>query len=112
MGYDFNRGRLDLSTHPFTIDIHPSDVRITTRVSETNFLEALSSTIHEVGHGLYEQGLDSEWAGIPFGTARSMGARIAIALVGNLYLPIKTVLGGPITHLTKAISRYELIQCR
>lgn len=86
MGYDFNRGRLDLSTHPFTIDIHPSDVRITTRVSETNFLEALSSTIHEVGHGLYEQGLDSEWAGTPFGTARSMGVHESQSRLWEIYI--------------------------
>lgn len=71
--YDFNRGRLDTSAHPFTIDSHPSDVRITTRVSKSNILEALSSTIHEVGHGLYEQGLDADWIGTPFGMARSMG---------------------------------------
>ena len=65
MGYDMARGRLDISTHPFTIDIHPSDVRITTRINPNNLFESISSTIHEVGHGLYEQGLDTNWSFSP-----------------------------------------------
>ncbi|MGA0242200.1 MAG: carboxypeptidase M32 [Candidatus Marinamargulisbacteria bacterium] len=72
MGYDTTRGRLDISTHPFTIDIHPTDVRITTRINPDDLMESVSSTIHEVGHGLYEQGLDPDWAGTPYGAARSM----------------------------------------
>ena len=73
MGYNTDSGRLDLSTHPFTIDIHPSDVRITTRVNPNCLFESVSSTIHEIGHGLYEQGLDPAWAFTPYGAARSMG---------------------------------------
>jgi carboxypeptidase Taq len=73
MGYDFNRGRQDISTHPFTIDISPSDVRITTRVDERKLMEALSSTIHEGGHGLYEQGLDTDYLGTPFCESVSLG---------------------------------------
>ncbi|MGC6366741.1 MAG: carboxypeptidase M32 [Candidatus Marinamargulisbacteria bacterium] len=73
MGYDMARGRLDISTHPFTIDIHPSDVRITTRINPNNLFESISSTIHEVGHGLYEQGLDTNWSFSPYGKSRSMG---------------------------------------
>ena len=73
LGYDTARGRLDISTHPFTIDIHPTDVRITTRANENYLFESISSTTHEVGHGLYEQGLDPMWAGTPYGAARSMG---------------------------------------
>ena len=72
VGYNTSRGRLDISTHPFTIDIHPTDVRITTRVDPNNLLESISSTLHELGHGLYEQGLDPEWAYTPYGQARSM----------------------------------------
>ncbi|MGH7910687.1 MAG: carboxypeptidase M32, partial [Candidatus Dormibacteraceae bacterium] len=54
MGYDLQRGRLDLSTHPFTIGLGRGDVRITTRVESG--LTSLYSTIHEAGHGMYEQG--------------------------------------------------------
>lgn len=73
MGYDFNRGRQDRSAHPFTINFHPTDVRITTRVDEHDFASAFGSTVHEGGHGLYEQGLKPEWFGTPFGDAISYG---------------------------------------
>ncbi len=73
MGYDLTRGRQDKSAHPFTIDMHPTDVRITTRIDEHDLLSGLSSTVHEGGHGLYEQGLDPEWYGTPFGQAISFG---------------------------------------
>ena len=49
------RGRLDVSTHPFTGGPHPTDVRITTRYSSDNWLEGMAGTVHEVGHALYEQ---------------------------------------------------------
>ena len=73
MGYDFNRGRLDLSAHPFTTSFHPTDVRVTTRVFEKNLPSCLFSCIHEGGHGLYEQGLPQEQYGTPLGEAISLG---------------------------------------
>ena len=57
MGYDTNRGRLDLSAHPFTTTLGPDDVRVTTRYDENLVLSGLFSNIHEAGHGLYEQGM-------------------------------------------------------
>ena len=57
VGYDFKAGRLDTSAHPFTDGLAPGDTRITTRYSETGFMESLYSTLHEAGHALYEQGL-------------------------------------------------------
>jgi carboxypeptidase Taq len=86
MGYSTDHGRLDVSAHPFTIDIHPSDVRITTRVDTDHLFESLSSTIHEVGHALYEQGLDPEWAGTPFGAARSMGIHESQSRLWELFI--------------------------
>ncbi|MDG2265128.1 MAG: carboxypeptidase M32 [Candidatus Marinamargulisbacteria bacterium] len=73
MGFDFNRGRQDQSAHPFTTTFGLNDVRITTRFSDTDILEGLSSTIHEGGHALYEQGLDPQWADTPLGSACSLG---------------------------------------
>ena len=55
MGYDFERGRLDLSAHPFTTSFHPTDVRVTTRIYEHELQSCLFSCIHEGGHGLYDQ---------------------------------------------------------
>ncbi|RAP32339.1 carboxypeptidase [Candidatus Marinamargulisbacteria bacterium SCGC AG-414-C22] len=73
LGYDFDKGRQDISTHPFTIDFHPSDVRITTRINTNDPLEAITSTIHEAGHAFYEMGLDPKWFGTPLGEACSLG---------------------------------------
>lgn len=73
LGYDFGAGRLDISPHPFTIDFHTTDVRITTRYNEKDFWEALGSTIHETGHALYQQGLSVEGFGTPLGEPVSLG---------------------------------------
>jgi len=73
MGFDFGRGRLDRSTHPFCGGSHPGDVRITTRFREDNVVDALGSTMHESGHGIYEQGLPMEHVGTPLGEAVSLG---------------------------------------
>jgi carboxypeptidase Taq len=55
-GYDFNRGRLDLTHHPFEIPLAIGDVRITTRVKENDLGECMFSIFHEAGHAMYEQG--------------------------------------------------------
>lgn len=72
MGYDFDRGRQDLSAHPFTTSFSPMDVRVTTRVDEDDFAYMLWSTIHEGGHALYEQGLPVEDYGLPTGSYLSL----------------------------------------
>ena len=73
MGYDFEKGRLDLSAHPFTTSFHPTDVRVTTRVNEYDLPSCLFSCIHEGGHGLYDQGLDPAYYGTPLGESVSLG---------------------------------------
>lgn len=73
MGYDFQRGRLDLSAHPFTTSFHPTDVRVTTRVFEHDLPSCLFSCIHEGGHGLYDQGLPAEHYGTPLAEPISLG---------------------------------------
>ena len=73
IGFDFKRGRQDKSTHPFTLDMGRNDVRITTRLKEDDFTEAFSSTIHELGHALYQQGLPEAWQGIAVGESVSLG---------------------------------------
>ena len=69
IGFDFNRGRLDTSTHPFCSGTHCNDIRLTTRFHEDNVNDALGSTMHECGHGIYEQGLLEEHIGTPMGEA-------------------------------------------
>ncbi|SEM58176.1 carboxypeptidase Taq Metallo peptidase. MEROPS family M32 [Gemmobacter aquatilis] len=71
-GYDFTRGRLDLAVHPFSSG-SANDVRITTRVVETDPFNCFYSTIHEVGHACYELGIDPDYLFTPLGAGVSMG---------------------------------------
>lgn len=73
IGFDFNRGRLDRSTHPFCGGTHCNDVRMTTRYTETCLNDGLGSTMHEAGHGMYEQGLSEAYIGTPMGQSVSLG---------------------------------------
>ena len=73
IGFDFAAGRIDTTTHPFATGLHPQDVRITTRYRQNDPLYSLGSTIHEAGHGLYEQGLPYEHFGTPLAESVSLG---------------------------------------
>jgi len=73
LGFDFQAGRIDTTTHPFCTTLGPRDVRLTTRYMESDFTSSLFGVLHEAGHGLYEQGLDSDDFGLPSGTAVSLG---------------------------------------
>ncbi|MGL5539948.1 MAG: carboxypeptidase M32, partial [Aeromonas veronii] len=55
LGFDFAHGRLDVSSHPFCGGV-PTDVRITTRYNEQEFISSLMGIVHETGHARYEQG--------------------------------------------------------
>ena len=72
LGFDFDGGRLDVSTHPFCGGV-AEDVRITTRYREDDFIQAMMGIVHETGHARYEQRLPREWVHLPLGVARSMG---------------------------------------
>lgn len=72
-GFDFERGRQDLSGHPFATSLGAGDVRITTRVKEADLSEALFSSLHEAGHGMYEQGIDGALHGTPLASGTSVG---------------------------------------
>jgi carboxypeptidase Taq len=73
VGFDRSAGRLDVTVHPFCSGIGPGDCRITTRYNEHAFAEAFFGTLHETGHGIYEQNLPIEHFGTPLGTACSLG---------------------------------------
>ena len=73
IGFDFDRGRLDTTEHPFCTTMGPDDCRITTRWAEHFLPTALFGVLHEAGHGLYEQGLPRDWYGLPPGEAASLG---------------------------------------
>ncbi len=60
IGFDFNAGRVDESTHPFCDGFGPGDTRMTNRYRSDGWADALGTVLHESGHGLYEQGLPKE----------------------------------------------------
>jgi len=72
-GFDFDAGRLDVTTHPFCSGIGPGDCRITTRYNLRHFNDAFFGILHEAGHGIYDQGLDPAHYGTPLGSAVSLG---------------------------------------
>ena len=73
LGFDFKRGRLDETAHPFTTTLGSSDVRITTRYNKNFFPTAIFGTIHECGHGLYELGFDPALHGTLLAEGASLG---------------------------------------
>lgn len=73
IGFDFEAGRIDTTTHPFCTTLGPRDVRLTTRYMESDFTSSLFGVLHEAGHGLYEQGLPEDDFGLPSGSAVSLG---------------------------------------
>ena len=73
LGYDFNRGRLDRTPHPFSISFSINDVRITNRIDENYLSGAFFSTIHESGHAMYEQNINKDFEGTFLAQGASMG---------------------------------------
>lgn len=73
IGFDFRRGRLDVTAHPFCSGMGPHDCRITTRYDENFFPTAFFGILHEAGHGIYDQGLRSDTYGLPLSEAVSLG---------------------------------------
>ena len=72
-GFDFSRGRQDKSLHPFTTSFSTGDVRLTTRVDANYLPSALFGTLHECGHGLYEQGISPALERTSLDDGASMG---------------------------------------
>ena len=80
VGFDFSRGRLDVSLHPFCGGA-TDDVRITTRYDESDFVKALMGVLHETGHAMYEQGLPAAWHYQPVGEARGLALHESQSLI-------------------------------
>ena len=73
IGFDFKAGRRDASTHPFCGGPNPDDVRWTTRYDESDPFGSLYGSLHETGHGLYEQGRPRNLDFQPAGSANGLG---------------------------------------
>lgn len=84
LGFNFNHGRLDVSHHPFCGGV-PTDVRITTRYNEKEFITAAMGICHETGHARYEQGLPADYRGQPVGKALGMAIHESQSLLVEMY---------------------------
>ena len=71
LGFDFSKGRIDKSIHPFCGG-STDDVRITTRFDENDSFSCFDALMHETGHALYEQGLPKKWIHQPLGSSAGM----------------------------------------
>jgi carboxypeptidase Taq len=105
LGFDFEHGRLDISTHPFCGGT-PQDVRITTRYDEQDFTSALFGVIHETGHALYEQNLPQQWLNQPVGKAVGM----AMHESQSLFMEMQVARSQPYAHYFAKLLRHELGQ--
>jgi carboxypeptidase Taq len=101
LGFDFDRGRLDVSVHPFCGGAS-GDVRITTRYREDDFAPAMMGVAHETGHALYELNRPAAWRGLPAGQARGMAVHESQSLFVEMQLcrsrPMMGVLAGLVTE--------------
>lgn len=84
LGFDFQKGRLDISHHPFCGGV-AGDIRITTRYNETEFVTAAMAICHETGHARYEQGLPVQWRGQPVGRSLGMAIHESQSLLVEMY---------------------------
>ncbi|MCU7916768.1 MAG: carboxypeptidase M32 [Candidatus Thiodiazotropha sp. (ex Epidulcina cf. delphinae)] len=85
VGFDIQRGRLDVSHHPSCGGV-PDDVRITTRYNRADFTRALMGALHEAGHAKYEQHLPAGWRNQPVGLACSLGIHESQSLLQEMHI--------------------------
>ena len=104
VGFDFERGRLDVSHHPFCGG-DPDDTRITTRYNENDFLESMFAVLHETGHAMYEQGLPEDWRGQPVGSAGGM----ALHESQSLLMEMQVCRGRPFIEFAAPIVQRTLL---
>lgn len=116
IGFDLHAGRLDVTTHPFCEGMGPGDTRLTTRYRDEKFTDALFGTMHEAGHGMYEQGLPKVYNakrdgeiplfGTPLADAISLGIHESQSRMWeNLVGRGKPFVGWFVPHVKKAFGK-------
>jgi carboxypeptidase Taq len=122
IGFDMQRGRQDVAAHPFCASFSRDDVRLTTRFDENWLSAALYASMHEAGHGLYEQGYPAAFDDTPLAGAASLGvhesqSRLWENLVGRslpfsrwLFPQLQKTFPGTLDD-TDAVGYYRAINC-
>lgn len=117
VGFDFDKGVIAESAHPFTLNLHNKDVRITTHYLEQNLESAIFSTIHECGHGIYEMNIADELTQTPVGGGTSMGvhesqSRFFENVIGRseaFWVPLYEKLQAAFPGQLDAVSREDFV---
>lgn len=86
LGYDFSRGRVDTTIHPFALGVNHNDVRLTNRWNEKDFAQTALGLIHEAGHGSYEQHIAEKYEYTPVHEGASMGIHESQSLFNELVI--------------------------
>ena len=118
IGFDFDCGVIKESEHPFTTNFHNKDVRLTTHFYKDNLESAIFSTIHEVGHALYELNIADDITLTPIGTGVSMGmhesqSRFYENIIGrssNFWKPIYSKLQETFPKQLQSISFEQFVE--
>lgn len=118
VGFDFKKGVLAESAHPFTTNLHNHDVRITTHIHKNNLESSIFSVIHECGHGIYEMNIDDEITQTPVGGGSSMGvhesqSRFFENMLGRseaFWVPVYSKLQGTFREQLENISLTQFIK--
>ena len=103
LGFDFSRGRIDKSLHPFCGGA-TQDVRITTRFTEEDSFSCFDALMHETGHALYEQGLPQKWAHQPIGSAGGMSLHES----QSLFVEMQIIKSLPVSQFIQQILKDKL----
>ncbi len=103
LGFDFSRGRIDKSLHPFCGG-GTQDVRITTRFSEEDSFSCFDALMHETGHALYEQGLPKKWAHQPVGSAGGMSLHES----QSLFIEMQIIKSLPVSQFIQKILQNKI----
>ncbi|WP_432797168.1 carboxypeptidase M32 [Poriferisphaera sp. WC338] len=116
LGFNFEGGRLDRSAHPFCSGGGPRDARMTTRFHKDMIGDALGSTMHEAGHGMYDQGMREDMWGLPMGDYVSLGihesqSRMWENLVGRSKAFWQWCLPVLKKHIGEAVSSIHELDC-
>ncbi|MGD2079246.1 MAG: carboxypeptidase M32, partial [Chloroflexota bacterium] len=114
VGYDFSRGHLAAAVHPFSTNLSLNDVRITTRYFQDHLSPSIFATLHEAGHAVYLQNIDTTLARTPLAKESSAGidesqSRLLENIIGRslgfwrAHLPrLKDFFPGPLGDVTPA----------
>ncbi|KAF8941559.1 hypothetical protein BGZ47_007339 [Haplosporangium gracile] len=104
-------GRLDLATHPFCNDTHPTDIRLTSRYTINNLQKGITCTIHEIDRALYEQGGNKECIDTPVARYLSIGIHESQSLLWErLVMLSKRFWVHPLPHLKEQFSGHKDLQ--